>query len=91
MKQTSAYLPHGQPVAEFRASRIGNQLLGICLFLFLGCITVFGYQPPLQGDLIGFGISLLVTLGLLAAIVVGHRRMVYRVVFYHEGMHIQSG
>lgn len=92
MKQTSAYLPHSQPIAEFRASRIGNQLPAIFLFLFFGFLIVSNYLASShQGDLIRFGIMILMTVGLLTAILMGLRRMVYRVVFYHEGMHIQSG
>lgn len=90
MYQTSAQLPHSQPVAEFRANRIVSQLPAICLFLFFGFLIVSGYNLSPRGDLIRFAISILTSIGSLGLVIFGYLRLVYRMVFYQEGIHIQS-
>jgi tetratricopeptide (TPR) repeat protein len=90
MRQTSAHLPHSEPVAEFRANRIVNQLPAVLFFLIFAFLAVVSY-PYIQSSPISFLITILLSLGSMALIIIGYFRMVYRMVFYHEGIHIQSG
>lgn len=90
MNHTSVQLPHSQPVAEFRANRTVNLLPAICLFLFFGLLTAWGYPTYLQNDPLRLGISILISVTLLGMVIAAHLRMVYRMVFYPEGIHIQS-
>lgn len=53
MRQTSAQLPHSQPVAEFRANRIVNQLPAVLFFLIFAFLAVVSY-PSIQSSPISF-------------------------------------
>lgn len=91
MYQTSAYLPHSQPVAEFRSNQLINLIPLVGIFLFLGVFTLSASRLLPQSNTIRLAILTLITLIAIAVISFIHVRLAYRIIFYHEGMHIKSG